>query len=527
MQKSPSFNVGLAVICACFFMTSLDITIVNVALPAITTNLHAPLSQVVWIINGYLLIYAALVVPAGRLGDIVGQRSVFLVGLLLFTLASLLCALSQNISMLIGARILQGIGSACLSAPSLALLTSIVPTEKRGAALGIYSSMVALASVIAPVVSGLLVANLSWHWIFLVNLPIGVVLVIGTLLSLPQAKIETPKNLDVVGVLLAILGLFALSFVIVEGPSYHWGTVAGPVTIWNCLIVGILLLVGLVLWERAQAEPFLPLPLFKNWSFSKMITVYTVLSFAAFGNSLLVVLYLESALKVNAFLTGLMLLPQALAAIAVAPLAGKLSDRIGGKYVLIIGILCYALGLGLFALVSTTQISGLLLIVAFVISGMGLICTMVSLMGEVLRDVPAPMMGTASGTLNLSRLVGGSIGVAVIAGFLQSHLTDAASSQRAAVMHQVPIEQQQEFTAYLGQLTQNTTPQTSLSVNLQQVAVRIYQESFVSALHATLLLLVVLLVASLLLVLTIRTAASKKPEEVDVVPSVEATEASV
>lgn len=521
-------RVGFFIICACFFMTSLDVTIVNVALPVMTTSLHSPLNQIIWVVNGYLLVYAALSVPAGRVADIFGQRATFVVGIAIFTLASALCGLAQSAFLLVGARLLQGVGSAFMISPSLALMPSVVPPERRGAAMGVYASTVALASVVGPLAGGVLVSILGWPGIFLINIPIGLALIIGSLVTIPHVKLAKPHSFDIVGIVLAALGLFAIVFAIVEGPAYNWGNVFGPVSIFALLAAGFVLLIVFAFWERYQSEPFLSLSIFKNWSFTGMVTVNGIGAFAIFGVVFLLTLYLESALGMSALVAGLTIMPEMVAAFIVGPFAGRMIDKIGGKLVLIFGLLCVALGLGLLAWVSATNASWLTFVVPLVITGVGLACTLSSVMGETLRCVSPPMMGTASGMLSMTRLVGGSIGVAVIVSVLQSNLFAAANSLAVSAIQQVPNNQRQAFTDYLTALVQNRgVSSTTLSLQLQQQAHQIYSQSFVSALHPTLIMVVSVLLVAVLLVLSVRRQATSQPKIEKVAPSAsEKTEVS-
>ncbi|HEU5380315.1 MAG TPA: DHA2 family efflux MFS transporter permease subunit, partial [Ktedonobacteraceae bacterium] len=504
---------GLAIVCACCFMTSLDRSIVNVALPIMTNTLHVPFSQITWVVDGYLLMYAGLAIPAGRLADILGQRRVFVAGLVLFTLASAVCGFSTNALLLIGARLLQGTGGACITAPSLVLLTSVVPTERRGAALGLCASMIALAGVVGPVAGGFIISTLGTGWIFFINVPIGLLLVAATLVVLPQMKIEKPHHFDSVGVILATLGLSSIIFAVVEGPTYNWGTIVGPLNIMYFLVGGLLLLVIFAFWERTQSEPFLPLSFFKNWPFTCMVTINVLLSFASLGVVFVMTLYLESAVGMSALLAGLTLIPQALAVLIVSPLAGRVYDKVGSTPVLVGGLLCFALGTGLLAWVSNTDSNWLTLLLPLVLAGSGLACAISPVLGEALRSVKRPMMGTASGVISTTRLVGGAIGVAVTYSFLQSHLVSVFNSQVASAVQQAPAGQRQAFVAYLHALMQSiTVTHTPLSLSLQHIAQQIYAESFVTALRPTLIMTVCLLLIAVLLALSVPVVATWKKD---------------
>lgn len=508
-QSSLVTRFGLIIVCACCFMTALDLTVVNVAIPVMTNTLRAPLSQITWVVNGYLLVYAALAIPAGRLADTLGQRRLFMVGLVLFTLASALCGFATNAMLLIGARLLQGVGSACITAPSLVLLTAVVPAERRGAALGIYASMIALARVVGPVAGGFIVSTLGTNWIFFINVPIGLALVVGTIIVVPSVKIEKPHSFDSGGVVLAALGLSSIIFAIVEGPTYNWGTIIGSLSVMQILIGGVVMLIVFAFWEGFQREPFLPLSFFKNWPFACMVTINVLISFAALAVNFVLTLYLESALGMSALLAGSILLPQALAVLIGSPLAGRLYDKLGGIPVLAVGLLGYALGVGLLAWFSTPTTSWPILMIPLVIAGAGVACTMSPIMGEALRAVKPAMMGAASGVISMTRLVGGAIGVAVTSSLLQSNLFAEFNSRMAVAVQQAPVDQRATFTAYMHALMQSTTiGHTSLPLSLQHLAQQIYTESFSTALRPTLLLIMSLLIFGIVLASSVRVHSS-------------------
>jgi len=486
-------------------MTSLDITIVNVALPVMTANLHAPLNQVIWVVNAYLLIFAALAIPAGRVGDILGQRRIFVVGLVIFTVASALCGFSQDVFVLIGSRLLQGIGSACISATSLVLLTSVVPAEKRGQALGIYGSMVALAGIAGPVVGGWIIFALGWNWVFFVNIPISLLLLVSTLVFIPGVKIARQHHFDVPGIVFGAIAIFSIAFAIIEGPTYNWGTVIGPLNIAMFLGTGVIFLVLFSVWERFQREPFLPLSFFKNWYFASMIIANTLLSFAAFALLFLLTLYFEAALGMSPLVAGLSIAPYMLAVLIASPIVGRLVDKFGGRSVLLAGLICYALSLGILVRLSGTDSNWLTFIVPLALVGVTFASTVSSVMGEALRSVSPPMMGTASGIISTTRVAGGSLGIAVATGILQGQLFGSVKIQTVNVLQQIAPDQRQAFSDYLTSLVQNNaSSHTALSAQLQHLAQQIYIESFVGGLHMALLFIAALVLIGALVVFSAR-----------------------
>src|SRR5450631_785752 len=216
----------LLVLTTGFFMILLDTTIVNVAIPAMSTGLNTTLDQILWVLNAYILVYAVLLITAGRLGDLFGQRTLFAIGLFIFTVASALCGLSQNAGELIAARILQGVGGALLTPQTLAIITSLFPPERRGAAFGIWGAVAGLATVAGPTIGGAIITYISWRWIFFINVPIGIAALFATFAIIPDLRPGRHHGWDVVGVILSTAGLFGIVFGLIEGERYNWGEIA-------------------------------------------------------------------------------------------------------------------------------------------------------------------------------------------------------------------------------------------------------------------------------------------------------------
>src|SRR6266853_4061533 len=232
----------LVVLTTGFFMILLDTTIVNVAIPAMSAGLNTTLDQILWVLNSYILVYAVLLITAGRLGDLYGQRTLFAIGLFVFTVASALCGLSQNVTELILARILQGVGGALLTPQTLAIIASLFPPERRGAAFGIWGAVAGLATIAGPTLGGLLVTAFDWRWIFFVNLPIGAAVFAVTFVIVPDLRPGRRHRLDILGGTLASLALLAICYGLVEGQRYDWGTVSSFVSIPLIITVGVVLL---------------------------------------------------------------------------------------------------------------------------------------------------------------------------------------------------------------------------------------------------------------------------------------------
>ncbi len=232
--------VVLIVMSLGFFMTLLDLTIVNIAIPDMISRLHATLDGVLWVINAYALVLAVLLITSGRLGDLFGQRRLFMIGVILFTLASAACGFSPTVGALIAFRAIQGVGAALLLPQTLAILTTVFPPERRGAAFGIWGAVAGVATIAGPTLGGLLVSAFDWRYIFFINLPIGVAVIVLSIFLIPDVKVGARHRLDIPGVLLATGGLLAICYGLVEGQKYSWGKIASFISIPLVIGVGVL-----------------------------------------------------------------------------------------------------------------------------------------------------------------------------------------------------------------------------------------------------------------------------------------------
>ena len=443
----------LVVLCMGFFMVLLDITIVNIAIPSMIDGLKASLDQILWVLNAYTLTYAVLLITAGRLGDRFGQRTLFAVGLAVFTAASALCGFAQDPNQLIFARVLQGFGGALLTPQTLAILTSIFPPERRGAAFGIWGGIAGLATIAGPVVGGLIVTYLNWRWVFYVNVPVGVTAFVLTFLIVPDLRPGRVSGVEPVGVLLTSAGLFAITFALIEGQRFDWGTVttvAGvPITIAALLIAGVVLLIAFFVWDSFRPSPLVPLRLFRDRNFSLMNWVAATVAFGMIGLFLPLTIYLQSALGFSALKAGLTLMPMSLVSMPVAPLAGRLADRIGGKYVLMVGVGLFAIGMGWLDWRASIDSTWVTFLPGLLIAGFGIGCTFAPMTTVAMRNIRPQLAGAASGVLNTTRQVGGAIGSAVVGAVLQNRLAvslhDQAVSYSAQLPSQVPQAVRQKF----------------------------------------------------------------------------------
>src|SRR6202165_3232133 len=300
----------LVVLTSGFFMILLDTTIVNVAIPAMSAGLNTTLDQILWVLNAYILVYAVLLITAGRLGDLYGQRNLFAIGLAIFTFASALCGFAHDANQLSAARVVQGVGGALLVPQTLAILTTLFPPERRGAAFGVWAGVAGLATLAGPTVGGAIVTYIDWRWIFFVNVPIGIAALVATFVIVPDLRPGRRHGWDVVGIFLATAGLFGMVFGLIEGERFNWGAIGlYVVTIPEVIGLGAVLLVLFVIWERYQAEPLVPLSLFEERNFAVANWIAASIAFGMMSLFLPIVIYLQSVRGFSALTAGLTLAP--------------------------------------------------------------------------------------------------------------------------------------------------------------------------------------------------------------------------
>src|ERR1700687_4923392 len=436
----------LLVLVTGFFMIMLDTTIVNVAIPAMSAGLHTTLDQILCVLNSYILVYAVLLITAGRLGDLYGQRSLFALGLAVFTVASALCGFAQNANELIVARVLQGVGGAVLTPQTLAILTSLFPPERRGAAFGIWAGVAGLATLAGPTVGGAIVTYIDWRWIFFVNVPIGIAALIATFAIIPDLRPGRTHGWDIVGVILATSGLFGMVFGLIEGERFNWGEIGSYViTIPEVIVAGAVLLVLFVLWERRQVEPLVPLSLFEERNFAVANWIAASVAFGMMSLFLPIVIYLQSVRGFSALTAGLTLAPMSLTSMIVAPFAGRMADRIGGKYILLVGVFVFAIGFGTLTFVAGPDSTWINFLVPAIVAGAGMGMTFAPMTTVAMRNISPRMAGAASGVLNTTRQVGAAVGSAVVGALLQNRLAITLHDQAVSHAFALPALYRDQF----------------------------------------------------------------------------------
>jgi EmrB/QacA subfamily drug resistance transporter len=399
------------------FMASLDNLVVTTALPSIRDHLHAGLEGLQWTVNAYTLTFAVLLLTGATLGERFGRRRMFVAGLALFTAGSAAAALAPGIGMLIAARAVQGVGAAVLIPLTLTLLSASVPPERRGVILGAWGAIGGLAIAIGPLIGGAVVEGASWQWIFWINVPIGIALLPLARTRLTESR-GTSSRLDLPGVVLASLGLFGIVLGVVRGNDHGWTSV----TVLPPLVLGTLLVLGFVAWElRGAVEPMLPMRLFRSRGFALTNAASLLMFFGMFGSIFLIAQFLQVVQHYSPLAAGLRTLPWTAMPVVVTPIAGALSDRIGGRPLLAVGLFLQAIGLGWLALVSSPTVPYLSLVPAFVVSGVGMSLFFAPVANMVLGSVRRSEEGIASGANNAIRELGGVFGIAVVGAVFSAH----------------------------------------------------------------------------------------------------------
>ncbi|MYW00082.1 MFS transporter [Streptomyces sp. SID3343] len=398
------------------FMAGLDNLIVTTALPAIQKDLGAEIEDLEWTVNAYTLSFAVLLMFGAALGDRFGRRRIFVGGLALFTLASAFAAIAPNTEALVAARALQGAGAAALLPLSLTLLTAVVSVEKRGAALGAWGAVNGLAVAVGPLVGGAIVDGGSWQWIFWLNVPIGLALVPLARIKLSESRGRNSR-LDLPGTVLISTGLLGVVFGLVRGQADGW---TSP-TILASLTVGVILIGVFVGWERRAPQPMVPLHLFRNRGFAA-VNVSGLLMFAGiFGSIFLLTQFVQNVLGYSPLEAGLRMLPWTAMPLVVAPLAGVVFDRIGGRTLLITGLVLTTVGLGWFALIAEPNVSYAAQVPAFVICGIGMGLFFTPTAALLMASVEPHEQGVASGANGALRELGGVFGVAILSSVFASN----------------------------------------------------------------------------------------------------------
>jgi EmrB/QacA subfamily drug resistance transporter len=409
----------LAAVAVGLFMIMLDNTVVNVALPSIQEDLGMSPSELEWVFNAYALTFGVLLLSGGKLADMLGRRAIFIAGLVIFTGASLWCGLAGGAASLIAARTVQGIGAALMNPATLSIITATFPPKHRGTAIGIWAGVSALALAIGPLVGGLLTQDISWSWIFFINIPVGIAGVLAARIFIEETRdTSSEQRLDLPGLVTSAVGLFALTYGLIETNDHPWGS-ARVLTLFAVAIVALGLF---VLLELRQRIPMLDLSLFRDPTFSGANTVMFLVGLAMFGIFYYNSLFLQRVLGYGAIKTGATFLPLTVLIILVAPAAGKVSDRIGPRWPMTVGMTLLAGSLLLFGTLDAAS-SWWDIVPGLLVGGFGMAITMAPTTAAAMASVSVDKAGVGSAVINSMRQVGGSLGIAIMGALLATSVS--------------------------------------------------------------------------------------------------------
>ncbi|HEY3920679.1 MAG TPA: DHA2 family efflux MFS transporter permease subunit [Gaiellaceae bacterium] len=416
------------------FMIMLDNTIVNVALPSIQRSLGLKVSELEWVVAGYALTFGALMLTGGKLADLFGRRLIFVVGLVVFTASSLACGLAGGADVLIAARVVQGLGAAMMNPATLSIITVTFPPRQRGTAIGVWAGVSALALAIGPLVGGVITERINWNWIFFINVPIGIIGVFAAFAFIDESRdTSLHQRPDVPGLLSATVALFALSYSLIEANNYGWTSgriIAG-------FVVAAIAMAAFLLLEARQRLPMLELSLFRNRGFSGANTVMLLVGLAMFGVFFYISLYLQQVLGYSPTQAGASFLPWTGLIILIAPVAGKLSDRIGPRPLVTSGLVALAAALVWFAQLGVHE-SFWPLLPGMLLGGVGMALAMAPTTAAAMSSVQPEKAGVGSAVLNSMRQVGGSLGIAIMGAIVASGVSNGLSAgepRKVAFVH--------------------------------------------------------------------------------------------
>jgi EmrB/QacA subfamily drug resistance transporter len=412
--------IVLFTMCFALAMAMLDNTVVNVALPTISRELGAGVSELQWIVDGYVLVFASLLLTGGIAGDRYGRKKIFLTGLVVFTIASALCGLSQSTAQLIAARALQGVGAALLMPGTLSIITVTFPPHERAKAIGLWAGMSGVALALGPTVGGLMVEHLGWQSVFFLNLPIGIVAVMTASRTVRESVSEVTRELDIPGLLLGSGALFCATYALIEANELGW---SDPLIV-STLVASAVLAIAFLVFEHRSPKAMLPLRFFRIPAFSAGATVAFSVSFGMFATFFFMSLYMQLIRGYSAFEAGIRFLPMTALIIVTAPNAGRYASKHGSRIPMTFGLLLAGSGLLILSRISI-ETPYLLMAPVFAIMGIGIGSTMAPMTAAVMNAVGPERAGLGSATTNSAREVGGVFGIALLGTILTTKLNAA------------------------------------------------------------------------------------------------------
>ncbi len=399
-----------------YFMVALDTLVVVTALPSIHRDLGGNVGTLQWTVNSYTMAFGAGIITAAALGDRIGRRRMYVFGLALFTAASAACALAPDVGMLIAFRAVEGIGAAIVMPLGMTLLTSAFPPERRGTVVGIWGGVAGLAVASGPLIGGAVAQGLNWHWIFWVNVPIGVLAMIGARLRLTESR-GTASRLDLPALVLVTVGVGALTWGLVHAGQAGWGSAQTLVA----LAVGVVSVAGFVAWEARTAEPMIPLGLFRSAGFSAAVATQLLTGAAIYSAVFLTSQFFQFALGNSPSGTGLRFLPWTATPMIVAPLAGALFDKVGARPLVVPGLLMQAGGFAWIVYLAAHSAGYGSYLAPFIIAGVGISMALPSLPASALNAVSPQQLGKAAGVMNTMQQFGAVFGIAIVTAVFNAH----------------------------------------------------------------------------------------------------------
>jgi EmrB/QacA subfamily drug resistance transporter len=473
--------IVLLTMCFALAMAMLDNTVVNVALPRINDDLGAGISGLQWIVDGYVLAFASLLLTGGILGDKYGRKRMFLTGLAIFTLASLGCGLSANTTQLIVFRFIQGIGGALMPG-TLSIITVTFPPKERAKAIGLWAGVSGLALALGPTLGGYLVEHVGWQSVFFINLPIGVVAFFVARATVRESRSEEARFLDIPGLVLGTGALFLVTYGLIEANEKSWSNPA----IYGSLILGAVLLVSFLVWEHRAPHPMMPLEFFRIPAFSAGNTVAFSVSLGMFATFFFLSLYMQGVHGYTPFQAGYKFLPMTVAIIITAPLAGRYASQHGSRAPMTYGLILAGGGLLLLGLTLQADTAYWKMLPIFVVMGHGMGATMAPMTAAVMNSVGPQRAGLGSAMTNTSREVGGVLGIAILGTILTSHVKSAFAPALAALGLSSGQLQVVGQAAALGDLSPHALASAHLTAAQQVGVQQAFATSFMDGFHVAL-----------------------------------------
>ena len=392
-----------------FFMVVLDALVVVTALPSIHRSLGGSVDSLQWTISAYNLAFGSGIITAAALGERLGRRKMYVAGLALFTLSSAMCAIAPGLGLLIAARAAQGLGAAIIAPLSLTILTSAFPPERRGTIIGLWGGISGLGVAAGPLIGGAVTQGLSWHWVFWVNVPIGIAAVIGAWLRLPESR-GVRVRLDIVGLVLVSIGASALIWALVEGSSKGWTSTL----VITVALMGTFALAAFLIWESRTEAPMIPLGLFRNVSFTAAVASTFLMGAAIYAAAFLTSQYFQFAFHDSPLAAGVRFLPWTATPLVVAPLAGAISDRVGARALIVPGLILQGAGFAWILVLAGTHAGYATYLPAFIIAGIGVSMAIPTAPAAALTAVPEAVLGKASAIVTSLRQFGAVVGIAIV-----------------------------------------------------------------------------------------------------------------